>query len=161
MISTYPLSLDGVALAYPPRGPTPSLPLLSFLKAQQECTAETEAFDSRLRALEGCLEPGSRTCACRWDRKKADFAKAQEDLATSLAAVYRWSRAFFESELIHNQDALDAGRIGIVHSIQEEVIEAFRLHNQFRKRISRLVNLLQERRKGQECSYSLHDTCRP
>jgi hypothetical protein len=163
MITTYPLSLDGVALAYPPRGPTPSLPLLSFLKAQQECKAKTEAFEPRLKALEDYLEP--RFCLCRWEEEKDDFLEAFGDLSTSVDAAYRWSRAFFESELIHNQDgpfpALDAGRRGIVHSIQKEVSKVFNLYHQFRERFIRLAELLNEQRKGKECSYSLDDTCRP
>jgi hypothetical protein len=162
MITGYPLSPDAVALEYPP---SQSLPLLSFLKAQQECKAKTEAFEPRVKALEDYdyLEP--RFCLCCWEKEKADFLKALDDLETSRQAAYQWSRAFSESEIIHNQDApfpaLDAGRRGIVHSIQEEVFKAFKLYNAFRERIATLAKLLNDERKGKECSYSLDDTCRP
>jgi hypothetical protein len=163
MITTYPLSLDGVALAYPPRGPNPSLALLSFLKAQQECKAKTEALEQRLKVLEDHLEV-PRFCLCRWDKELADFSKAFQDLKIALPAAGRWSRAFSEAEIIHNQDApfpaLDAGRRGIVHSIQEEVSKALNLYEQFWDRIARLAEVQAERRKGKQYSYSLDDICR-
>jgi hypothetical protein len=153
MITGYHLSPDGVALAYPP---TPSLPLLSFLKAQRECKAKTEAFDSRLRALEDHLEP--RFCHCcggdRWEKEAVNLINAYNDLETSLGAAWVWSRAFFESENIHNQDAafhaLYACRHGIVHSIQKEMSKAFNLYHGFPERMLRLTDLLKQQLKGQE-----------